>query len=239
MNYWIQRAIAIHKTAGWLGLIRATLRWFATLGIQSWYCLRYVSVRNNTFRFQGKSYDYFRHTYQSTWRNERIIEIPIVWDYVRNYLPDQILEVGNVLSHYFAARHRIVDKYEIAERVINRDVVDLNFSERFSLIVTISILEHVGWDESPKEQDKILRAVESLKRCLAPGGKIVMTLPIGYNPWLDEILEKEQIQFSNRHCMKRISRSNRWVEVPWEAIKGAKFNFPFSGVNGLVVGIIG
>jgi len=51
-----------------------------------------------------------------------------------------------VLSHYFAVKHDIVDKYEIAPSVVNEDLVNFKPGKKYDLIVSISTLEHVGWD---------------------------------------------------------------------------------------------
>jgi len=95
--------------------------------------------------------------------NERAVEIPIIWHIVRENKGKRILEAGNVLSHYFRVDHDIVDKYERAEDVINEDVVNFQPSKKYDLIVSISTLGHVGWDENPKEPSKILKAIEHLK----------------------------------------------------------------------------
>ena len=76
-----------------------------------------------TFRFQGKRYRYFVHKYNATWRNERSIEIPIVESMMHETRGD-VLEIGNVISHYFKAKHDIVDKYERAEGVTAQDVTE-------------------------------------------------------------------------------------------------------------------
>ena len=78
-----------------------------------------------------------------------------------------MLEVGNVLSHYQRVCHDIVDKYEAREGVINEDVVSFDPGRRYALIVSISTLEHVGWDENPRETDKVSRALDNLERLRA------------------------------------------------------------------------
>src|SRR3989344_2958190 len=70
-----------------------------------------------TFTFQGSKYNYFFHKYNVAWRNERTVEIPIIKRVVDRFKGKKILEVGNVLSHYFTVRHDIVDKYEKAKNV--------------------------------------------------------------------------------------------------------------------------
>jgi len=58
-------------------------------------------------------------------------------------------------------------------------------------IVSISMIEHVGWDETPRDPKKIPLALENLTtNCLALGGEIVVTLPIGYNAYLDKLMNK-------------------------------------------------
>ena len=57
-------------------------------------------------------------------------------------------------------------------------------------IVSISTIEHVGWDETPRGLNKIPLALENLTGCLASGGEIVVTLPLGYNAYLDKLLKE-------------------------------------------------
>jgi hypothetical protein len=191
---------------------------------------------SRTFSFDGKTYKYFQHKYNTTWRTERAVEIPIIWDILKKHPGKKILEIGNVLSHYFAVGHDILDKYEHAPGVVNQDVVDFHPGRKYDLIISISTLEHVGWDEEPKEPSKILAAIDNLKSCIAPGGTIVVTLPLGQNPVLDRLLDEQKIPFLRRHCFKSISHDNIWVETNWEDIRNAKNNYPFRAANGFVVG---
>jgi len=140
-----------------------------------WYYYFKLFKSSRTFTFQRETYRYFYHKYNTTWRNKRAVEVPIVWKIVNKYIGRNILEVGNVLSHYFPVNHDILDKYEKAKGVINQDVVDFSPAKKYDLIVSISTLEHVGWDETPREPMKILRAIENLKRLLAPKGKKLLS----------------------------------------------------------------
>ncbi len=83
----------------------------------------------------------------------------------------------------------IVDKYEKAIGVINEDICNFKPSKKYDLIISISTLEHVGFDEKPRDPCKVLRAIENLKSLLAVGGKLVAILPVGYNPYLDELIK--------------------------------------------------
>jgi SAM-dependent methyltransferase len=165
------------------------------------------------FTLQGNDYKYFYNLYNITWKNERTVEIPFVWDAVQSNQNKNILEVGNVLSWYFPIQHEVVDKYEVAEGVINEDIVDFNPLKKYDLIVSISTMEHVGWDETPREPQKILRAIEQLKRLLAAGGKLIITVPLGYNTALDEYLRDGSIRFTEQYFLKKGLKNPEWNEV--------------------------
>jgi hypothetical protein len=203
------------------------------------YFTRVKRRQNQSFVFEGKKYNYFCSFYNYTCENERIVEIPIIMEWVAKNKGKEILEVGNVLSHYFGFTHDILDKYEIAEGIINEDVIDFKPDKTYDLIVSISTLEHVGWDESLKDAKKIMHAVENLKGiCNPAGGKIVMTFPLGYNPALDELLKNGLITLDEKYFLKRISKLNEWKQVSWNEVQNAKFGQPYRYGNAIVVGVI-
>jgi len=203
------------------------------------YYMFFVRLRHLAlFTFQGQTYSYFYSAYSATWKNERAVEIPIVLREIESCRGSTILEVGNVLSQYVHFRHDIVDKYEQSPGVINEDIVDFQSSNKYELIVSISTLEHVGQSEEPKQPEKILMALNNLvEHLLSPQGRMVVTLPYGYNPGVDKLLIENKLCFTKRFYLKRISRRNEWVEVGWDKVKGAKFNTPFQNANVIVIGI--
>jgi len=196
--------------------------------------------RHNTFFVLGKTYRYF-DTYK-TWHSERAVEIAVVMEIVKRYQGMNILEIGNVLAHHIQFDHDVLDKYEIAKGVINQDVVDFKSEKKYDLIVSISTLEHVGWDEWDKKQrddTKIPRAIENLKSLITQrGGTIIITLPLGYNSALDRLLKDEVMRFSKQYYLARISKGNEWKEASWEDVKDSKYNTDFPFANGLLIGII-
>lgn len=233
----VARALRIGRAGGPGALLAAAARDLDQRLTNSYLYYRLFKARR-IFRCEGRRYRYFYHHYNSTWKTERAVEVPIVWEIVQAHRGRRILEVGNVLSHYFPVTHDIVDKYERAAGVINQDIVDWAPAAPYDLIVSISTLEHVGWDEQPREPEKLLRAVAHLERLTAPGGQIVLTLPLAYNAYLDEVLRAGRLRFTRQLCLRRISRDNRWAQVEWPALHAVGFNAPFRGINGLVIGII-
>ena len=200
-------------------------------------CFKIIHSRR-TFALGDRKYRYFYHSYNRTWMNERAVEIGLIWDLLQQYPPQEVLEVGNVLSHYFPVRHDVLDKYEIAPGVINEDAVDFKPDKTYKLIVSISTLEHIGWDETPKDSTKVVRAVENLRKALTKGGTLISTVPVGYNPNLDKLVKEGQLRFTKRHCLKRISADNEWCEAECSEVLQQSFGHPFPSANGLVIGII-
>ncbi|HYT83915.1 MAG TPA: hypothetical protein VEK86_10705 [Gemmatimonadales bacterium] len=197
------------------------------------YYRRFKSGRS--FKVRGVDYRYFYHAYNQTYCNERAVEIPLVWPIVQAVSPDRVLEVGNVLSHYFPTRHDIVDKYERAPHVQNVDVVDFRPTRPYDLIVSISTLEHVGFNERPLEPGKPWRAIRHLQGCLSLQGQLVISVPIGLNPHLDLMLQEGRIPLHDPVFLRRISGDNRWRQVSWEEIRHARYGHPYRNANGLVV----
>jgi SAM-dependent methyltransferase len=191
---------------------------------------------SSRFTFAGSDYPYFNHRFNWTWTNERAVEIPIILRCIEQSRGKRILEVGNVLSHYLPVAHDVVDKYEKAEGVINQDIAGFKAEHPYDLIVSISTLEHVGWDEQPREAEKPIRALENLIGCLGQGGLLVATMPIGYNPELDRLLGEGRLSFSVVRHLKRVSRANDWAEAQWEEVRGVRYNKPFPAANAIAVG---
>ena len=197
-----------------------------------------VSKRQWEFTFHGRKYRYFYHTHNETWRNERIVEIPIVWAEVQKHDAKRVLEFGSVLPYYFPVHHCVIDKYD-NRAGLNVDILDLRLPKKYDLIVSISTIEHVGFNEgkyagryqvTPHSAEKIKQALDVLKDHLSPHGKLIITAPLGYNPELDDMLRKDRILAGVKY-LKRISRSNKWIEVQEGEIKHVEYGNPYTGAS--------
>ena len=202
------------------------------------YWLVRLSSWPSTFTFRRKPFRYFWHRYNSTWRNERAVEIPIARSFLAGVPAEKVLEIGNVLSHYGPVSHEVVDKYERTEGVRNEDVCDFKSDKKYDLILSISTLEHVGWDEEPKDELKVLTAFENLQSLLAPGGRLVVTIPLGYNPPLDKMIEEGRISFAECVYLKRKLRRNEWREVSAEEVRQPCYDRKSYAAHELLVGIL-
>jgi SAM-dependent methyltransferase len=188
-------------------------------------------AQGRTFGFQGALYPYFAHHYNETWRNERAVEVPLA----RAQLRGEVLEVGNVLAHYDPHVHTVIDLYEPAPDVLNVDVVDYVTDRRFDTIVAISTLEHVGFDEATPDPGKPRRAVEHLAGLLAPGGTLWVSVPLGYNPAINELMAPGAGVFDRVAYLQRVSADNRWQEASWAQVEGSVYGQPFLAGNAIAV----
>lgn len=168
-------------------------------------------AKKRKFTFKGEKLEYFFHKYNYTWANERAIEIPLVSSFIKNVPKKDILEIGNVFSHYFKHEWDILDKYEKGEGIINEDAANFRPQKKYKLVISVSTLEHIGFDEKPKDGSKIVRTISNIKNnCLEKGGVFVFTLPVGWNPNLDKLLSENKLNFDEAYYFKRISWNNKW-----------------------------
>jgi SAM-dependent methyltransferase len=194
--------------------------------------------RRRTFSLDGHTYHYHAAMYNRTWTNERTVELPVVMAELARCPRARVLEVGNVLAHYGVGPHTVVDKYEAVEGVHNLDILDYRDERGFDLIVSISTLEHTGFEEEVDEPDKPGRVVRHLAELLAPGGHAVVTFPLGYNPGLDDLVTREPETFGRMRGLRRISADNQWTECAVDDLRGVGYGHPYPSANALVVAMI-
>lgn len=233
------RFIARYRIGGFFHAVYKTID-VAVRGVTDFLALSLLrAFSTEGFVWKGKRIPYFYHLYNTTWKNERMLEVALAQEVIRNYGKEDILEVGNTLAHYFPFPHDVVDKYEVAEGVANEDVVDFKPAKKYGLIVTVSTMEHVGWDEE-RDATKILRGFLNLRdNCLAAGGTLFATMPLGCNDYLDAMIRDKALPFTETHFFRRGSKSGDWVEFDGvNGVGGIAYGSPFGGANGIIVGII-
>lgn len=208
--------------------------WFKWLAVS--YCRLFESSK--TFSFQGRDYPYFFHSYNLAWRNERAVEIPIARGFLSAHAGHEILEVGNVLPHYLDVEYDILDKYEVSDGVINEDALHFDPGKKYDLIISISTLEHIGWDEYPLDPGKAMSVMMNLSGLLAPGGELIATFPLGYNPGFDRLLEQKQIPFTEIFALRRIPGGNEWAEADFESVRGTRYKRNRFRADAIIVGLL-
>ena len=191
---------------------------------------------SNCFVVNGDKLPYFIALYNHTWRNERIVEIPFAREFINNNRGTAILEIGNVMSHYFAVSHDVVDKYEPGDGVINSDILTYAPQKKYDAILSLSTLEHIGKDKV-RDDRKVLRVYDHIVNwLLSDTGVFMFSVPIGFNPVFDSYIDTGEIKPDASVCLKRISEDNDWVEVGWNSARTCKYMDPYHCANGLYFG---
>jgi len=220
--------------------------------------------REETFTWNGKSLQYNRIPYNNT--AERSIEIPIILDFLSNgKIEDKLLEVGNVLCNYENEYNKIsrtvIDKYEVADGVVNIDLMDVSDVDKYDLIVSVSTIEHIGqnWNnfECSIERDleAPLKAIVKTYALLNIAGKAIITVPFGkftdgiwyiqFNQDYLELLTRKyelpevaiQVSYFKRIALE-VETDNPyqiWIQTNQEELKNVCYDSPCSFANGLAV----
>lgn len=175
--------------------------------------------------------------YNHTWLNERTLEIAVALDVVRGWPAGRLLEVGNVLGHYGLRGHDVVDLYEHVDGVINADIVSWTPDQPFDAVVAVSTLEHVRFDEPQKDPRGSLQGLEGMRRALRPGGRMLVTVPLGYNPGLDDDVRSGAFRLPEQHFMKRVNADNDWREVSADEALACTYGSVYRNANAVLIGI--
>lgn len=193
----------------------------------------FYAVARPSFNFRGRSFRYYgglclfsqaKGTIPFILRmanviskvdSERAIEVPIGIDFTRNVTSSKLLEIGNVLSYYDTkSSHSTVDLYETLPGVINEDALTFNPGKRYDAIVSISTVEHIGFDEVVPRPEKPIEVIRHLIALLNEGGRLLITVPYRYNPAIDRYLEQEGFRDFEVTVLSPGERRWTWREVP-------------------------
>lgn len=166
-----------------------------------------------TFTWDGRTLAYFDHPYNHTAFNSRRVEVPIALAFLHALPPAaRILEIGNVLSHYGPRSWDVVDFYE--PRCLNVDVMKWAPTGGYDAVITISTLEHIGYGQyavGVRETYEPVDVWRHLQSFLAPRGKLLATVPLEFNPALDDALRTDQLALTRAWYMRHVG-DGAWTE---------------------------
>lgn len=194
-------------------------------------------LEKSTFEYQGLALPLTYHRHGATWSNERAVEVTIAREYLDRNTGRNILELGNVTSHYFDVRHPVIDKYEKGSgsaEVINEDVVEFETDRRFDLVLSISTIEHIGFDDDGDSWQKIPAAISTCRNLLKPGGIFVFTVPLGYNSVLDELIAADELGCDRVAYIRRTGQLE-WGQCSKNDALRYRYGRPFPYANCIMV----
>jgi len=194
--------------------------------------------KNKTFQLNNKKYHYCQKPYNRSWFNERTVEIPLATHFLKNYPSDQVLELGNVSSHYQDQKHLVIDKYEKAKMVKNQDITTFKSSKKYQFIFSLSTLEHVGWDEKPKNPPQTILAIKNLYQHLSLGGVLLFTIPLGYNSYLDQQILNQRLKNAKTYFLTRNNFFNRWQEKKQKELLPQNMSYDFLFMRAKTIAVV-
>ncbi len=224
------RANTLLKNKGIRGLFEGALRY---VKVETKYGIIKLNLNliHRYFKTSIPGRDRVRyHTARIGIDGERVIEIPLVQSFLSK--GKSVFELGNVLNNYHKFDHVVVDKYEVNDGVINVDFLDFKTESEFDVAVSISTIEHIGFDEEDKRIGKAIEAINKLRGLAKDDGLVVITLPLGYNPEIDQFVKEDKTYV--KHFFKRISRWNTWKETNLDDALQRKYGEEYHSANSVV-----
>jgi hypothetical protein len=123
--------------------------------------------------------------------------------------------------------------FDLGLILYNAFTIMLNLKERPNLVYV--------YNQDPEGFSK---AVAKLRMLLNEEGQIWFTVPIGYNPYVDEDLRVRRLENARFYFMRRISLDNRWRECNYFDVSNCpyggfkitnKVRFPYPKANAIVI----
>ena len=182
------------------------------------------------FKFEGKEFEYVHHEHNRTRINERAVELPLV-EYFLNEYPDCV-EIGAVSPYYFEGRHLIYDLTDNHPRSAKKDAIEVSVYDQ--ALLSVSTIEHIGHDFGDIKDE--MKAIRLLDKWLAQSGPYLITWPLGFNLFLDQMLFENHKILNPKFVARRPYPSHDWKQVSLEQLTETdKIYGSFSCANSIVV----
>ena len=63
------------------------------------------------------------------------------------------------------------------------------------------------------------------------GGLVFLTVPLGYNPEIDDIVKNKRVSFSETYFLKRVSWLNTWKQTDLQSALKCKYGSRYPAAN--------
>ena len=171
---------------------------------------------------------YFDHPRNTTLINERAVELILSLRYI-DLTKGELIEVGAVTPYYIKSNHECIDPTD--PKATTKDFAE-NYDYRNKNVLSISTIEHIGRGDYNLEKNEIL-AFNTLNKIYEESKSCLISWPIGYNKFLDNITKNNLNKFNYFFYVKR-NQDPLWELVNDE--EGFNFNYgsPFAAANSII-----
>jgi hypothetical protein len=175
--------------------------------------------------YNGKEYPYLDHWHSRAWENDKAILGPIGLKFIGGYPGAEVLEIGNVLSHYYGSNHLVLDRYERNKynNVLKANFTGFYWNTPFKRILSI--------DEVAKLCEYSLDPVAALgsmfskvKRLLTPDGTALVTIPTNYSYIITDAITNNKVPYDDLDVMAKYG-ANKWFQVPILNVKYSRIDY--------------
>ena len=183
------------------------------------------------FKIYNTELDYFYHYYNNTKYNERSVEIPLAFDFLKRFNDKNAIEIGAVVPYY--CDNIIHDVYDIAdpyEKCIRTDLTKTNFSFENLNVLSISTIEHIGNGDYGLEIDRNAGII-FLKKIINESKNYLITFPWGFNKSFDNQILDNKINFT---LIKRVSEFE-WMHDITNNVDDILYNHPYCCGNSVIL----
>ena len=191
-----------------------------------------------TFKAFNHEFEYYPEL------GERTVEIPIALEVYSRSNPDNLIEVGYVLSRQIKDRHlayalpnRIVDLFDTTPECENIDAGVVDYTGSF--VLSISTLEHFDMPDYGNKDTARNRGVDCLIKMLKESSGYFITWPIGYNSKFDSDVMGLGVDVFMLHQVKGPTNNTPDVLPEWEQLPtpnwSIKYASPFHYGNAVAI----
>lgn len=162
------------------------------------------------FKVNNLEFKYCRSEANNAYKNERTVEVPTgKWalDIMLKYGP--VVEIGDVMWHYYPISHVVIDLYEKRDGVANINFLD--FDPSGTNVLSISTIEHIGHAEynRPSIPNGFMNAMNSI---VNRAKLYFITLPIGFRDDITNFIKDSKLQKAYLYLQSDFS----WKQIPIE-----------------------
>ncbi len=161
---------------------------------------------NSKFKLGSIELPYCYHEHNSSFRNERKVEVPL-GAYFLDKFNNDVFEVGCVMPHYGRGEHTIIDLTDNHPRNIKANALHWDYTGKN--VLSISTIEHFMTREYGNGSNE--DSITCLSKIVTEAKNYLITFPTCYNEFLHQHMKSNA--FIPRVMLKRINQNeNEWEQ---------------------------
>ncbi|MDP2683804.1 MAG: hypothetical protein Q8P20_01995 [bacterium] len=169
-----------------------------------------VTDNDRTFKIGSLELEYIREDTNSSWRNARSVELPLLKWFAEKY-NNNVVELGAVSNQYsFFKGWDIVDPYDHYPLSIRKDILEYDYTDKN--LLSCSTIEHCGVDLGYNQKEDKYLAVRGLEKIVKESKNYLITFPVGANYYLQDYVMNSNLPYVILTRNNIRGETNNWKE---------------------------